>query len=97
MIRIVRMTFWENKVSDFIQLFEERKMDIRNFNGCNHLELWRDEKEAHIFYTYSIWKGPENLEAYIQSELFADTWSRVKIWFKEKPMAFSTFKEIVLP
>lgn len=92
MIRIVKMTFKEEHVDDFKVLFEERKERIRHFEGCTYLELWNDKKQPNIFYTYSIWKDESNLEHYRVSDLFQDTWSTVKMWFSEKPEAFSAHK-----
>ena len=43
LIRIVRMTFKEENVGEFLENFEANKEKIRNFPGCNHLELWQDE------------------------------------------------------
>lgn len=91
------MTFKEEHVSDFKLLFEQRKERIRHFPGCTYLELWQDQTDKKIFYTYSIWQNPSNLEEYRMSELFQDTWSTVKAWFNEKPNAFSAENLISLP
>jgi quinol monooxygenase YgiN len=91
-IRIVKMTFKEEHIADFNALFDARKERIRNFPGCTYLELWNDQNDPSIFYTYSIWEHESNLEEYRISELFQDTWSTVKLWFKEKPQAFSATK-----
>lgn len=90
MIRIVRLHFREEHIDDFKNLFEERKEKIRHFPGCNYLELWQDEHDKAVFYTYSHWNEPNHLDDYRISELFEDTWSTVKKWFAQKPMAFST-------
>ena len=42
LIRVVTMTFEEGKVDEFLQLFDGHKNKIRNFPGCEYLELWRD-------------------------------------------------------
>lgn len=89
MIRIVRLTFKEEFIQDFEQLFEERKHLIRAMNGCTHLALWADKQHAGVFYTYSIWQHADHLEEYRVSDLFQETWAQVKQWFKEKPLAFS--------
>ena len=92
MIRIVKMTFKEEHVADFNALFEARKDRIRHFPGCTYLELWKDQKDPTVYYTYSIWQDESNLEEYRVSDLFQDTWSTVKQWFREKPHAFSASK-----
>ncbi|OYX10299.1 MAG: antibiotic biosynthesis monooxygenase, partial [Algoriphagus sp. 32-45-6] len=53
LIRIVRMTFRPDGVSDFLKNFELNKSAIRNSPGCRHLELWQDEHQKNIFVTYS--------------------------------------------
>ncbi len=89
MIRIVRLSFEEQYIEKFTLLFEERKLLIRQFEGCCSLALWEDKSEAGVFYTYSIWQHENDLEAYRQSALFQDTWSQVKQWFNKPPQAFS--------
>jgi quinol monooxygenase YgiN len=43
----------------------------------------------NIFFTYRHWQAPENLEAYRNSPLFNEVWSQVKVWFADKPEAWS--------
>jgi quinol monooxygenase YgiN len=92
MIRLVKLSFQQQYIDTFKQLFEARKEQIRNFNGCSHLELWQDCKNPSLFITYSIWDSPLHLEDYRTSPLFEDTWSTVKPWFHHKPEAFSANK-----
>lgn len=66
-IRIVKMQFREEEVDAFRKLFEERRMLIRHFEGCQHLELWQDQNHASTFFTYSWWDTQEHLERYRQS------------------------------
>lgn len=89
LIRIVRMNFQADKVDDFLAIFENSKHKIRNFEGCQHLELLRDLDNPHIFSTYSLWENAEALENYRQSELFKTTWAATKVLFAAKPFAFS--------
>ena len=96
MIRIVKMTFDPAKVSEFEKLFEENKLKIRGVEGCNHLELLQDIKEKNIFFTYSFWQHPGNLEAYRQSELFNNVWTATKKLFNGKPEAWSVEQNIIL-
>lgn len=92
LIRIVRMTFHENEVEAFLKIFEESKHLIRNFPGCNHLELWQDENQKNIFITYSHWKDEESLNQYRDSELFKTVWTFTRKLFSEKPVVFSSKK-----
>lgn len=92
LIRIVRMTFRPEMVAAFLENFEANKQSIRNFPGCQHLELWQDDNSENIFLTYSHWKSEEALNQYRDSELFKSVWSFTKALFSEKPQAFSSKK-----
>ena len=92
-IRIVQMTFREDAIGDFTELFEARKSTIRQFPGCTHLELWQDSKQPNIFFTYSHWDSEADLDHYRFSEFFKDTWGRTKALFKEKPQAWSVLRK----
>lgn len=92
LIRIVRMTFRPEAVSAFLENFESNKNSIRNFPGCQYLELWEDHHSKNIFTTYSHWKSEEALNQYRDSELFKSVWSFTKALFSEKPQAFSSKK-----
>ncbi len=95
-VRIVRMTFQKDKLEEFQTLFNERKALIRHFEGCNHLELWQDAHDEHVFLTYSIWDSEKHLDHYRFSELFKDTWAKTKALFAEKPIAWSVTQKIVV-
>ncbi len=95
-VRIVQMTFQKEKVTHFISFFESRKHLIRNFAGCNHLELWQDTNEDNIFFTYSIWDNEYALNKYRFSEFFKDTWTITKAMFVAKPQAWSVNRKIVV-
>lgn len=91
--RIVQMSFQEDRIAEFIELFEARKHRIRGFEGCTHLELWQDTAQRHVFFTYSHWQSEEHLDRYRASEFFQDTWVRTKILFKDRPQAWSVIVE----
>jgi hypothetical protein len=86
---MVKMTFQKDRIADFLVIFEESKNLIRNFPGCQHLELLHLEGQPEVMFTFSLWDGPEALESYRQSELFRNTWSKTKVLFSEKPEAWS--------
>jgi heme oxygenase (mycobilin-producing) len=96
MIRIVRMHFTEAGVDEFLAIFEANKVAIRNFEGCTHLQLLKDMDDPYTYTTLSRWDGPQYLEKYRQSELFAKVWGRVKTLFSERTQAFSLEKFIEL-
>jgi quinol monooxygenase YgiN len=95
-VRIVQMTFDPQKTNNFLELFEERKQTIRNFEGCTHLELWQDAHMSNIFFTYSMWESEDNLNHYRFSEFFKDTWGRTKALFIAKPQAWSVNQKVIL-
>ncbi|MBN3584492.1 antibiotic biosynthesis monooxygenase [Algoriphagus aestuarii] len=92
LIRIVRMTFQPENVTAFLENFELHKESIRNFPGCEHLELWQDENQKNIFTTYSHWESEDHLNQYRDSELFKSVWNYTKALFSEKPFASSSKK-----
>jgi autoinducer 2-degrading protein len=89
MIRIVKMTFNPEKVDEFLENFNARKNDIRNFEGVTHLELLRDKNQPNIFFTYSHWKSEQHLENYRNSDLFKSVWAVTKPLFSSAPEAWS--------
>jgi heme-degrading monooxygenase HmoA len=87
--RFVKMTFREEKVQDFLKVFEASKNKIRNFPGCEHVELLSDVNDPRIYFTFSKWRSEDDLNKYRYSELFKITWSNTKIHFEEKPEVWS--------
>ena len=96
-IRIVKMSFEEKHIDTFLENFHQNKTDIRNFNGCRLLELYRDKEHSNVFFTYSYWEAQENLDNYRQSDLFKSVWAKTKILFNDKPQAWSVDKIVSLP
>ena len=90
------MSFEPAKIEEFLTNFEIVKTKIRNFEGCNFLELYRDQNNTNIFFTYSYWDSEEDLENYRNSELFKNVWAETKILFNAKPEAWSVDKEVSL-
>ena len=89
--RIVRMEFHPHHVNDFENLFEQVKNKIRHFPGCLSLDVWTEAGAPHVYFTFSRWISPADLEAYRHSDLFRETWAQTKRWFSAKPQAFSAF------
>ncbi len=87
--RIVKLTFQEDKVDDFMKIFHEKKENIRQTKGCLHLELFQSTTEKNVLFTYSFWQQEADLNAYRQSDFFQDTWKRTKQLFADKPEAWS--------
>jgi heme-degrading monooxygenase HmoA len=84
------MTFQEDKIEDFLKVFNNSKQHIRAFAGCQHLELLRDKNTPNILMTYSYWNSEDDLNTYRDSELFKTTWAATKVLFADKPVAFSS-------
>jgi len=95
-VRIVKMTFRPDAIDEFNALFEERKMRIRNFAGCTHLELWQDNAQPNVFFTYSNWESQQALDHYRFSEFFKDTWGKTKALFEAPPQAWSVTRRHIL-
>ena len=95
-VRIVKMSFHEDKIDAFLSNFEAIKHHIRNFPGNRFLELYRDRDDPTIFFTYSYWENEDDLENYRKSELFNEVWAFTKQLFKAKAEAWSVDKLVTL-
>jgi len=89
MIRVVKMTFQEKKIEEFLANFNSNKEYIRNFDGVEYLELLKDKNHPNVFFTYSVWKSEEHLENYRKSDLFKGVWSKTKPLFSAPAEAWS--------
>ena len=94
--RIVKMTFKLDEIETFKALFNERKEQIRHFEGCQYLELLQGKNQSNIFFTYSFWNSESDLNNYRHSDLFKDTWAKTKILFDAKPEAWSVHSEVIV-
>ncbi len=95
-VRIVKMSFEPEHIDTFLHNFNQKKDQIRQFNGCKFLELYRDKNNTNVFFTYSYWDSETDLEAYRHSDLFKDVWSKTKPLFNTKPEAWSVDKLVSL-
>jgi len=87
--RIVKMSFYPEKCEEFIALFLAREEGIKKTKGCLDVKLLRDMAHSTIFFTHSIWETEDDLEAYRQSDFFADTWRHTKALFNARAEAWS--------
>ena len=69
-IRIVKMTFLESKINDFKEFVKTIEDTIRNFEGCEYLDILQDLHNRNIFFSYSIWKSEADLDNYRKSGFF---------------------------
>lgn len=89
--RWVKMTFKEDAVQQFLEVFEESKTKIRNRQGCLSLQLIQDPDQPHVICTSSIWESEQDLNSYRHSELFKQTWAKTKPHFQENAQAKTYF------
>jgi len=86
------MSFDENKIEEFLTNFHQIKEKIRNFDGCQFLELYQDKNNKNVFFTYSHWNSEQDLNNYRNSKLFIAVWSKTRTFFSDKPEAWSVDK-----
>jgi quinol monooxygenase YgiN len=91
-IRIVKLTFKPEHIQDFKNVFDVNETRIAAFPGCLSVSLLQDQSNNNIFFTYSYWKDEEALEQYRNSDLFLQVWGTVKMFFDDRPMAWSCRK-----
>ncbi|CDF78684.1 antibiotic biosynthesis monooxygenase [Formosa agariphila KMM 3901] len=91
-VRIVKLSFEPSKIGEFLDIFNASKSLIRNFEGCEFLELYRDKEHNNVFFTYSYWKDEQHLHNYRHSDLFIEVWTETKKLFNNKPEAWSVDK-----
>ncbi len=89
MTRIVKMHFKADYSNEFAVFAKSIKSKIEAVPGCLSLEMMRDKSNPNIFFTYSKWESEAHLNAYRKSELFGQVWPKTKLWFAEKPEAWS--------
>jgi hypothetical protein len=92
LVRIVKMSFHPEHIETFLTNFEKKKEFIRKSKGCNLLELYREQHNSSVFFTYSYWDSEKDLNNYRNSQLFKEIWSNTKILFNLKPEAWSVDK-----
>ena len=88
-VRIVRMSFEYEKIEAVREFLDEVRKEIVRVPGCEHLDILQDLDRKNVFFSYSHWRSEKDLENYRKSEFFRKTWARAKLWFSEKPSAWS--------
>lgn len=87
--RIVKLTFQEGRIADFLTFFDTINTRVSRYEGCNGMRLLRDIRQPNVVFTYSIWESEEALNSYRDSELFGTVWPTIKPWFGDKPEAWT--------
>ena len=86
------MGFYKQNIDHFLYNFNQVKHQIRAFEGCHFLELYRDIHDPTVYFTYSYWENEEALELYRKSELYNTVWSKTKPLFSKPAKAWSVEK-----
>lgn len=89
LLRLVKLTLEDDKVSQFQEIFEQRRTLIGQAAGCVSVELFQDIHHPNIVFTHSHWDSETSLNLYRNSELFIETWKLVKPLFKAPAQAWS--------
>lgn len=87
------MVFQPGQSGTFEQIFLTTRDRIQSSPGCVSVDLWKDLKQPDTYMTYSIWHAEADLNRYRDSELFKETWSRVKPLFSA-PAEVHTMEKI---
>ena len=91
-IRIVKLSFQADSISNFKTIFEEYKQKIISQKGCNRIEMLENINDLNVIFTYSWWDYEDDLNNYRNSQFYKNVWSKTKILFDKKPEAWSTKK-----
>lgn len=83
------MHFRPEFIEEFKAIFLAARPLILASEGCNGVELLQHERDQTIFFTISKWDSAAHLENYRHSELFHNTWAKVKPHFYCKAEAWS--------
>ncbi|MFL2663860.1 MAG: putative quinol monooxygenase [Crocinitomicaceae bacterium] len=89
LVRIVKLTFKEEALSEFYREFETHKNNIASFPGCRGMKLLKGIDNPTVIMTYSHWDDKEALNKYRESDLFSGLWTKIKPMFGNKPEAWS--------
>lgn len=87
--RIVKLTFQEGKIADFIAFFDTINTRVSTFENCYGMRLMQEKSNPHIVFTYSAWESEDALNKYRDSELFMGVWNTIKPWFAAKAEAWT--------
>ena len=80
-IRIVRMIFTQDTLSQFDAIFKINKKAIEKQPGCLIVELVEDSKNPLVRATVSSWDKEESLNLYRKSQLFGEVCPKTKRLF----------------
>ncbi len=87
--RIVKLHFQKEKVTSFLELFNDVVTKVNKQPGCIEMFMTQDMHNPAIFITHSKWETEDDLNKYRNSELFQVIWPTIKPWFEQKAEAWS--------
>ena len=79
----------ESDIDSYMALVQSVLDRIKNFKGCQSVNIFNDKDVPNRFFSYSTWESEEHLDAYRDSELFKITWSELKTFFKSPAQAWT--------
>lgn len=94
LMRIVKLNFRQDKIQEFLKIFEGHRETIKSFSGFSGIELYQEKSKPEVFFTHSLWEDEAALENYRKSDYFHVIWSRIKVLFADKPEAWSLEKKV---
>lgn len=89
LIRLVKMHFSPDFVTEFKSAFKAVQPKIATFKGCSGVQLLQDSNDPNVFFTISHWQDEAHLNDYRASALFRETWAIIKPNFIFKAEAWS--------
>ena len=91
-VRIVKLMISKKKTIDFCLFFNTKKSQIEEINSFIKVELFQNNEELNLYFTYSDWEDEELLDNYRNSVFFKNLWSNTKLYFCGKAEAWSVNK-----
>lgn len=88
LVRIVRLTFLPEEAWRFPEVFRAAVPKQARM-GCTSNRMYLQAGTDNIFVTISEWESAEALEGYRKSDLFYDTWGKLKPYFCAPAEAYS--------
>lgn len=86
------MSFKEDKILQFKELFNNNRSQILKQPGCLNVELLQSTQDICTFFTHSTWEKESDLNNYRKSTFFGEVWPKTKLLFKKEPEAWSMEK-----
>jgi autoinducer 2-degrading protein len=88
--RIVKLTFKESHIEEFLEFFETIKHKVNEYPGCMGMQLMQQKDNKLVVFTYSQWEKEEDLNSYRDSGTFGNVWPNIKPWFDARPEAWTS-------